>query len=215
MVAVAGSNGTIYEGEPAWRRLAQLGLDRQDLVAALVGAHQEAGRYQSVDDAKNASGLVRWARTVGLLRHRLSGKGWRREDPQNLPIAVDPPGKVTIITTTGDSATGYRYGDQPKTQYPKGRATAVTVSQDSEAAEQLSFMDMLDDELAEEMSRVVAAESERREVWFLLYHFNKSSGALRAELSRPASMEPGQQVGEWRERIMLGGIDLDMTQSDD
>lgn len=193
----------IYEGVDAVDRLARMGLGREDLVQALAGADAEAGRYQSEDDAKNASGLVRWARTVALLRQKLREQGWTADDPQNLPLIVDPLGHITIITTTGDGATGYRY-ETPKTQYSKGSATKAAVDTDTHT--QLSIMNLLHDELAEEMSQVVVAEGKHREVWCLLYHYSAFTGELRAELSRPASMEPGQQIGDWRERIMLEDI---------
>ncbi len=204
---MAGSE-SIHEGSEAVDRLAEIGLCREDLTQALAGADAEAIRYQSESDAKNASGLVRWARTVGLLRRRLHELGWTPEDPQNLPLIVSPSGDISIITTTGDGATGYQY-DTPKTQYSKGSATKATVDADRDI--QLSIMNLLHDELAKEMSHVVLAEDGNREVWCLLYHYNAFTGELRAELSRPASMEAGKQISEWRERIMLGAIDLDDT----
>ncbi len=196
----------IHEGSEGDDRLRRIGLRREDLVYALTGGDAEAGRYQSEDDAKSAAGMVRWARTVALLRRRLRERGWAAEDPQNLPLVVNPSRTITIITTTGDGATGYSYGPLPKTQYSKGSATKATVDTDTNI--QLSIMNLPYDEL-EEMSRIVATEDEQREVWCLLYHHNASTGELRAELSRPASMEPGRQIGEWRERIMLEGITAD------
>ena len=199
---------SIREGAEAVDRLAEIGLRPEDLIQALAGADAEAVRYQSESDAKNASGLVRWARTVGLLRRRLGRLGWISEDPQNLPLIVSPSGSTSIITTTGDGATGYRY-ETPKTRYSKGSATKATVDTDTDI--QLSIMNLVHDELAEEMSNVVLAEDRNREVWCLLYHYNAFTGELRAELSRPASMEAGKQISEWRERIMLGAIPLDDT----
>ncbi len=198
----------IYEGAEADDRLEEMGLHRADLIQALAGADAEAARYQSDDDAKNASGLVRWARTVGLLRGRLRALGWTTADPQNLPLIVHPTGRISILTTTGDGATGYRY-QTPKTQYSKGSATKATVETDTDV--QLSIMNLEHDEIAEEVSHVVVAEEEQREVWCLLYNYNTFTGELRAELSRPASIEPGAQISNWRERIMIGKISLDGT----
>jgi hypothetical protein len=198
----------IHEGVEADERLAEIGVRREYLVQALAGADVEATRYQSEDDAKNASGLVRWARTVGLLRRKLHELSWTAADPQNLPLIINPSGSISIITTTGDGATGYRY-KTPKTQYSKGSATKATVDTDTDI--QLSIMNLLHDELAEEISQVVVAEEGQREVWCLLYHYNAFTGELRAELSRPASMESGSQISEWRERIMLGAIPLGDT----
>src|SRR5262245_24587381 len=129
----------IHEGDDGDARLDRMGLRREDFVRALAGADIEAARYQSEDDARNASGLVRWARTVGLLRQTLRARGWMVGDPANLPLIMSPSGQVTIITTTGDGATGYSYAT-PKTQYSKGSATKGTVDSDTDT--QLSIMNL-------------------------------------------------------------------------
>jgi hypothetical protein len=201
----------IYEGPEAVARLTEMGLAAEDFVPALADADADARRYQSDNDAKNASGMVRWARTVGLVRQKLSGKNWTREDPQNLPLIAAPSNDLVIIVTTGDEAIGDRLRN-PKTQYPKGPATDSVVAADPGDGDtgdgQLSFMDLLNDELGQEMSQVITEESVHRQVWFLLYHFDKQHTKLRAELSRPASMKPNARIVDWLERIMLGEVAL-------
>jgi hypothetical protein len=205
-------NCVVYQGEEADRRLAELGLEREDFIPVLEDAHNEAVRYRSVDDAKNAEGLVRWIRTVGLIRRRLSRKGWTHEDPQNLPITVVPSQEHIVITTTGDQETGNPL-KTPTTQYPKGKATRNAIGDDpgEDESPQLSLMDLMEDELGEEMSEVVVDQSQHRAVWMLMYHFDKARKQVRAELSRPASMNAGEKIVRWQERIMLDSITVDET----
>ncbi|MFB4296278.1 hypothetical protein [Actinomadura sp. NTSP31] len=194
----------IHKGQDAHRRLDELGLGASDINEALREADEQASLYRSEVDARNASGLVRWARTVGVLRGALSKKGWGREDPQNLPLAVNPATGVAIIVTTADGATGFdRYS--PKTLYPRGKATVQAAGQDPE---QLSIMDMPEVELAKEMARAIQEENQQWTVWFLLYHYDNHEGVIRTELSRPDPIDltAGRRVEQWLERILLEKI---------
>lgn len=94
---------TIYEGAQAVQRLSGFGLTPADLTQALDGAQTEADDYRSPHDAKNAPGMVCWARTVALLRRRLSGMAWECDDPYNLPVVVHPSNTVALAVMSGDA----------------------------------------------------------------------------------------------------------------
>jgi hypothetical protein len=190
----------VIEGSPVGDRLAELGLKPEILDFALRGADAEARTYTALDPP-NMPGMARYARTVRLLREQLIPLGWTFDNPRNLARTVSPDGRVAIIATLGDAATGVPHVP-PSTRYEKGIATIEAVSRNFL---QLTLpIDLGDEGYGDEGYGDFAAEDETT-TWVLLYNVTETE--IRAELSLPDSMVDGF-IDTWLERILLPPVPL-------
>jgi hypothetical protein len=184
-----------FDGDQAADRLAELGLKPEFFEFALRGADAEARTYTRLDPP-NMQGMARYSRTVRLLRERLVPLGWSYDNPRNLARTVSPDGRIAIITTLGDSATGVPHV-MPSTRYEKGVATVEAVSR--------NFLQLtLPIDLGDE--EPIDADAEGTTTWVLLYNVTESE--IRCELSLPDSMVEGY-IDTWTERLILPPIPLD------
>ena len=184
----------VIEGDPVADRLAELGLKVEILDFALRGADAEARTYTALDPP-NMAGMARYARTVRLLREHLIPLGWTFDNPRNLARTVSPDGRVAIIATLGDAATGVAHVP-PSTRYEKGVATVEAVSR--------NFLQLtLPIDLG--AAGFVDTEDVETTTWVLLY--NVTEAEIRAELSLPDSMVDGY-IDTWLERIILPPVPL-------
>jgi hypothetical protein len=183
----------VIEGDQIGDRLAELGLKAEILDFALRGADAEARAYTALDPP-NMAGMARFARTVRLLREQLIPLGWTFDNPRNLARTVSPDGRVAIITTLGDAATGVPHVP-PSTRYEKGIATVEAVNR--------NFLQLA---LPIEIEDDVAGDDDgETTTWVLLY--NVTGTEIRAELSLPDSMVDGF-IDTWLERIILPPVPL-------
>lgn len=176
------------------RRLARLRLSVDCLAEARGLAQADVDQCTDLDPP-GFRGAVRTARTMRYLREALIPLGWTPDDSGNQPSVVSPDGRIGIVCTSGDLATGLDYA-RPKTKYPKGEVTQRRVR----ANRQLSLFDT---EAAD--SEVVAGEE--RTTWLLLQC--PAGDTVRAELSCPDGFDNTGRVDSWSERLILPDLEID------
>jgi hypothetical protein len=143
--------------------------------------------------------MVPWAKTVRALRESLVARGWRRQEPSNLPLIVSPDCTIAIAVSSGDEYTGVAAGT-PQTQYPKGPVTIAAV--DSNQMSLALFG----------QSPPAASPSGDGPAWVLWILLIANRGnELRCELSLPAQIGEDLRVTGWVERILLEPIVLDQV----
>lgn len=172
-------------------RLADLGLEEDDLWAAIQFGVAEASRSTD-SEPTNAPGFIRWAKTTGKLRELLTIRGWTRRDEANYPTALGPDGKVAVAVVSGDANTGTEH--DPQSRQPHGSATEHVINRN-----QLQFADF-----HPTMPRPDHQGADQ--TWCLVYYEDEETGEVRAELSIPIRMNADGRVGGqggWQERLIL------------
>ena len=176
-------------------RLANLGLTRDDLNAALVAGIASTQNI-TPHNPVTAAGYYRWSETVRGLCDQLVPKGWSAKNVNGLPVVLNKKIAVAISVSSGDAATGL--DEVPSTRNPKSGLLDRPV---------LERQGRLFD--AVEVSAPQAVDKQRipgYTEWILL-HTNDSDGNVHSELSRPGSLDGSERVNGWIERIDLGEID--------
>jgi len=179
------------------QRLAELGLEEGFLTDA-VRRGQLAFLNCTPNHPPNFPGLAAWAETVCALREGVIPSGWQRSNDRNYALSVDPEGSMAIAVATGDEGTGLADAN-PSTNARKGPITL-----DAVAANQLRFS-FMDQPISPR--RTVAGVGGGRMTWILLIH--RATDEVRCELSLPISIGEDMHIDAWRERIILGSIELD------
>lgn len=173
-------------------RLADLGLDEQDLRAAVQFGVSESSRC-TANEPKNSRGFTQWAKTVGMLRERLIPKKWDRRDDDNFPTAVNRDGSLAIGVLAGNLNTGSKTQD-PQSRWPKGRAAKKLINRN-----QMQLADL-------DPSLPRAPQGEPDQTWLLLYFTDEETGETRWELSLPIRMEIDGSIAGWHQRLVLAPI---------
>ena len=176
-------------------RLAQLGLTPEILDECLRRG-QAAWAACTLNHPPIARGFYRWSEMVVGFREEMLRLGWKRCNEGNLPFTVSPDGKVAVAVSSGDEDTGIAKGS-PCTNSSKGPRThkAVTVNQ-------YRLFDQI------ELLPPDLRQFQERETWILLSRLDLEAECLRAELSRPISMNEDGRVDGWAERIILATVPL-------
>lgn len=177
----------VLEADHAVSRLAELGLSI-DLVERVVRRADAEAAFCTAFDPPILEGLIRWARTNRFLREELIPRGWRFDNPRNLPRTIHPGGQFAIVATTGDDVTGLA-ALLPAPKYAKGDATARAV----EVNEQLT-LDFGDFDPGGLPPR------DQLLTWLLLFH--AGDDGFHVELSLPDRIDDGR-ITRWAERIVL------------
>lgn len=175
--------------------LSPMGLRSSDFERAVQAGVAESRGY-SLGAPKAASNAARWFRTVEVLHTSLMAKqgGWTRVDPENLPCFVRGDGRMALIVSSGDEATGDPF-ESPTNKNRKGAA----VSQKVEINGQRTLFD--DPSPLENLPPIA-------QTWVFLYH--EADGVVRLELSLPVAMSGGT-ISEWQERIIFPDFDVDRS----
>jgi hypothetical protein len=182
---------TVHAGHAAEQRLAELGVARYRLDAA-VDAGDTASRQADMFSPPTAAGTYRWMSTVHMLRSGLAADDWILNDDRNSPRIISEDGSTAILACRGTAETGKPDG-HPRTAKPRGSATTRAVQING----QLEF-----DMIAAVLADMAAEKSASIKTWFLLYYPAKN-GEVRAELSLPVDFTDNRYVDAWSERIML------------
>ena len=177
----------VHVEDEAVDRLAELGLSI-DLVERVVRRADAEAAFCTAFDPPILEGLIRWARTNRFLREELVPRGWRFDNPRNLPRTIHPGGQFAIVATTGDDVTGLA-ALLPAPKYAKGDATARAV----EVNEQLT-LDFGDFDPGGLPPR------DQLLTWLLLFH--AGDDGFHVELSLPDRIDDGR-ITRWAERIVL------------
>ncbi len=175
-------------------RLKELGLGAGTLREALQRGFASWASC-TINHPTNYPGISFWANTIAALRELLHSDGWTRRDDGNLPLTVDPNGRVSIVVSTGDEYTGLP-DLTPSTQSSKGPRTVSVVEVN---AQQIPLFDF-------KKHPEIVKQGEERLTWILLFHRDKTSNEMRCELSCPVKMNEEGQIDAWAERIILPRI---------
>jgi hypothetical protein len=174
------------------RLLAPMRLEATPFERAVtVGAAER--RTVSPAAPKSGPEYTRWMRTIETLHEGLMllQRGWRRDDPDNLPYFSLPDLRLGLVATSGGKFTGVPWGN-PSTKNDKGIAFARRVDLNGQAA-------LFDQPTGDGADFVV------EDLWILLY--NERDGMVFLELSHPMSMT-GKKIDTWSERIIFPPFDV-------
>ncbi|RJS47438.1 hypothetical protein [Nocardioides cavernaquae] len=184
-------------------RLHTLGIAGDQIIRTLLRADAEA-KHTTGLEPPTAEGTTRYFKTVRFLREELVPLGWGVNDGKNFCRTVHPSHEFSIVTSSGDEATGVEIpGRVPRTKNPKGELTAIAVRQN---ADQGSL------DLGEAFDEPTVEPAELENVWFLLQRVTPDY--IYAELSLPVRMTDGM-ITEWEERILLPRISRHEPESND
>jgi hypothetical protein len=177
-------------------RLAELGLDEEDLTISVVSSAAEAARW-TPNHPKTARGLMRWIGLVAAARQQLGRKGWVSGDDDNYPTIANAACTIAIAFAPGDANTGTERAPQTP---PRGRATERVIDVNQA---------LLADHFGlgrDDTSFPRDARYEKPQTWLLLHFEDERSGELRLELSLPAAQNVDGSVSSWTERIVFPPI---------
>jgi hypothetical protein len=172
-------------------RLAELGLDENELVDSLAEGDQEAS-WCTENDPRIMSGFIRWGKSFRGLADRLVLKGWAHKERRSLPLMINSNRTIALAVSSADDNTGRADTTMPKTRNPKGEVTRQIVYENQP---QLPG-------IANAVTRIRGRVDDLR-TWFLLFFVDRQTDEIRSELSLAASIASSGQVGEWYERIIL------------
>lgn len=181
----------IVQASSVSHHLNKLGVPMDALVkAAQNGFIERAMAHPS--DPVTAAGTDAWRYTVRSLRASLVDIGWRVDDPQNLPIAINDHLRVNITVSSGDEATGNPQ-KEPKTKNPKG--TLLEAAVDRNAHQRELFPETIS-EAKRQFENTIEYPT-----WVLLIYITDEE--IRAELSLPNSYGENSHLDGWACRLIL------------
>lgn len=183
----------VLADEEAVGKLADLGLTVEIIERVVRRADAEASMCTALDPPI-MEGMTRWARTTRFLREELIPRGWRFDNPRNLPRTIHPGGEFAIVVSTGDELTGL-LDALPATKYLKGEATVRAVEMNEQLALDFPGFDLGQRDGAGEIL-----------TWFLMYR--ASEDEFRVELSLPDAIADGR-ITSWAERVILPAFPRD------
>lgn len=171
-------------------KLISLGIARDVLARGAQAGFAERANANRFDP-KTAGGYDAWRYPTRYIRQAQSLIGWRLDDPKNLPLVISDEHQVILTVSSGDEQTGQIFGRDPKTKNKKGSVLKAAVERD------FSQPDLFGNPL--ELNKFIDAM--KYPIWILLLYITED--IIRAELSRPLSLDGNSQVDSWSERIIL------------
>ena len=194
MSATAAPNQPDPSGDDINSQLAKLGLTLKEISKSRGLAQVDVDQCTDLDPL-GFRGTIRTGRTMRYLREELVVRGWRPDNSGNQSSVVSPDGRIAIVCTSGDPATGL-LGCNPKSKYPKGEVTQRRVRKNL----QLSLFEPIEDESS-------AVVDDERTTWVMLQH--PAGESVRAEISCPSGFDECGRIDEWSERIVLPELPVD------
>ncbi|TCT37278.1 hypothetical protein [Martelella mediterranea] len=185
-------------------------LQRLDIPLELLIAGAQAGFIErqnaSRGDPVTKAGTDAWSYPVRVVREGLEARGWRLDDPKNLPLVISDERKINVTVSSGDEMTGVEKPRRPpRSKNPKGVLLECAVERN------IGQFDMFPDELPENVMKF--DKTLEYPTWvFLLYI---TDDEIRAELSLPNSIDGSDHLDGWAERIVLHVPLPDEEQIDD
>ena len=178
------------------RRLAELGLD-EGILQRAIERNWVAFASCTTNHPPAIPGIWAWGETICSLGEQLILRGWQRVNESMWPLIVSRAGTVALSAATGNENTGNRDED-PLTSSTKGPRTADAILANRR---QMVFPEILES--------IPSLRAQGRVTWLLLIFRDISARQVRAELSRPISMDAEGHVDGWAERIILEPKQLD------
>lgn len=174
-------------------KLAELGIPLELLVRAAQAGFVErmnATRHDPVI----TGGMNAWTYPTRFLRQRLERKGWRIDDPKNLPLVISDEVKINVTVSSGDMMTGvvggWRY---PKTKNHKGIITQAAIARNNGQS------DLFPATVPEHIRKF--EDTLKYHTWIFLIYITDES--IQAELSLPRSVDESSHIHDWAERIII------------
>lgn len=174
-------------------RLLELDIPLELLIASAQAGFIERMNASPFDPVTKA-GTDAWSYPVRVIREGLEGRGWRLDDPQNLPLVISDERKINVTVSSGDEMTGIEKPRRdPRSKNTKGALLATAIERN------IDQIDLFPDALPERV--VKFGQTLAYPTWvFLLYI---TDDEIRAELSLPNSMDDHDHLNGWAERIVL------------
>lgn len=178
-------NTQIFQDKPEVdSKLSALGVTKQELITAAIKAVTARNDATPIDPI-SAPGLLAYIYGVRALREMLLPKpGWKIDRTDNIEGTLNPELNIKILYQNVDSACVDNHF--PRAVSGKGNASKRLVENNTA----FLWPDM-EDEFNTQANM---------SIWFLCVSVN--NGEIRAELSRPRSIE-NKQFGEFLERIYI------------
>ncbi|MGQ4414815.1 hypothetical protein ACN6LA_005222 [Streptomyces sp. SAS_269] len=191
--------------------LAELGL-KYEYFERLISEGEEARAGATEDDANNAAGTLDYFARVRTLRYLLrTEEHWKRYDPKQSPLSVNPDKTMAIGVLLGDARTGLPGNPQPRSHRPAGVAKESLVARNQDLDPGLFPLPPQDDAEAE----LTDDEYARLTTWYLLtYRYAaRKQGFIevRSELSLPSRVGAQGKIDSWDRRILLPAIRFKKT----
>ena len=189
-------SAALYQSWDVNRRLAELGLEEAILQRA-VQRGWLAFASCTLNHPRSIPGIWAWAETICSLGEQLVPTGWKRVDESMLPLVVNATGTIALSAASGNENTG-NLDEGPLTSSSKGPRTMSAI-----------FANRRQIVIPEVISAAEISSAEDRSTWWLLAYRDISARQIRAELSRPISMDAEGRIDGWAERIILSSQQLD------
>ena len=173
-------------------KLSDLGVPLELLIEAAQQGFAERLNATPFDPV-TAAGTDAWRYPVRVLRAGLEEIGWRIDNPRNLPIVISDERGVNITVSSGDDFTGFDGARKPRSKNPKGVLIEEAITRN-----------IFQGELFPEQVPIAVRKFDRTlkyPTWIFLLHITENE--IRAELSLPNSMDSGDYVDGWAERILI------------
>lgn len=155
-----------------------------------------AYNQKTTNDALIAGGLYTYLEAVKSLRDELCPKGWLKKARNNVELVTNLEKGLSVMVSSGNSDTGMKHGNPPKTKNPKGIQTQKYVL--------LNNKQMVIPSMKRSIKSVSFSHT-----WILLYHIDEGKKQMRLELSLPVKMDmDGLRINSWRKRIIITPIDF-------
>lgn len=187
------SSCVIYEGIAARNKLRDLNVPMELLIEAAQQGYVERLNAEPPFDPVTAPGTDAWRYPVRTLRKGLVGLGWRLDNPRNLPLAISDEVRINVTVSSGDEITGIKGYRHPRSKNPKGVLIEEAITRNTRQ------IDMFPEHLPEAVQKF--EYTLRYPTWVFLLFITDDE--IRAELSRPNSMNESDYVDGWSERILI------------
>ncbi|MFJ6141729.1 hypothetical protein [Kitasatospora sp. NPDC092286] len=205
-------NAALGNPDDSTRLLADMGL-RPEYFDRVVRMGERSREQCTSDDPKNARGTQDYLARVRELRFQLrTEEGWKRYDPQQAPLIVNPDKTIGIGVLLGDARTGLPGNPQPRSHRPAGvtKAAAITRNQ------HLQQLSLFTPAAGPDEVHLDDDEYANLATWYLLtrrIEGRKSNIVeIRSELSLPDRVGPKGRIDSWRARILLPAVRIKKIQ---
>lgn len=175
--------------------LGQPGLTQAVLLDALLAGESDY-RTTTRDNPGIQRGVTRWGTPIRHLRETLRPSGWKRAEPNSLPLVISPDRSMAITVATGNEDTGNPRASFAATKWDKGKMIC-------------DWIDPPPEQLALIGSRYGKDFMELPALWMLLVR--RAPGVVIAEFSQPTSVTKSKHIRFGGNRIFIRPLPIDQT----